>query len=281
MELVKPEPLVVAGKAHYTLSSYDFPEIKVLVPRITKEDVTYAYLALVMQAGGQPEDSTSDIWVQKTFGVPGVDALTQAVHQELEAQNQMMVEQQKADGCANELASRLQQRVYQGRVNEIRSQLMESLTADLAREGVSQADFLRSVGMSMPDLERTMEQQAKTAAEHEAAILAWAAERDVTVNDSEIPELLGIPEDEDANKILDQARHAGDYEDMRQAALQNKAMNIIMSECSCTYVHETAEEAATRAARMQAQMQAELDKEAAAGDDADDSSEDGPRFTLV
>ena len=40
MELVKPEPLVLGGKAYYTLSSYDAPDIEVFVPRVTEDEVT-------------------------------------------------------------------------------------------------------------------------------------------------------------------------------------------------------------------------------------------------
>ena len=275
MELVKPEPLILGGKAYYTLSSYDAPDIEVFVPRVTEDEVTYAYAALIMDAGGEPSDTVNDIWVQKTFNMPGADALHDAVRAELEAEVNMMVEQQKAEACANALASRLRERVLPQRISQIRTQLMGTFARDLDAQGVSQDEFLAANHMTMMDFQRIMDEQAKTTATHEAAILAWAEERGVNVTDDEIPALIGIPEDADVKGILADIRASGQLEDVRQAAVQNKAMRMLVSECSCNYVHETANQAAARVAKMQADMRAAAEADSRNGED------DGPTFKLV
>ena len=74
MELVKPEPLVIGGRAHYTLTSYDPVSIDVDVPYTTEEDVEYALQVTVAQAGGGPAQLNDDAWMREQFeDVSGVD----------------------------------------------------------------------------------------------------------------------------------------------------------------------------------------------------------------
>ena len=80
MELVKPEPLVIGGRAHYTLTSYDPVSIDVDVPYTTEEDVEYALQVTVAQAGGGPAQLNDDAWMREQFeDVSGVDEMRACV----------------------------------------------------------------------------------------------------------------------------------------------------------------------------------------------------------
>jgi len=65
------------------------------------------------------------------------------------------------------------------------------------------------------------------------------------VDDGEFTHYLSVPE-KDLEQFIDQARHQGFYGEIRDAALRNKAMETVVSECVCNYKHESKEEAASR-----------------------------------
>ena len=90
----------------------------------------------------------------------------------------------------------------------------------------------------------------RTMAEQNAAIDAFAQERKLKVEDDELPQALGMGMSE-ANDLIDQAREAGQLEMLRQMAVRVKAMRIVVTECSCSYQMESAEEAAARVAEFQ------------------------------
>ena len=43
MELVKPDPLIIGGKAHYTLTSYEPVSVEVEVHNVSEEDVDLGF----------------------------------------------------------------------------------------------------------------------------------------------------------------------------------------------------------------------------------------------
>lgn len=242
MELVKPEPLVIGGRAHYTLTSYEPVSIEIEAHRITDEDVSSAMQFAIMQAGGGPERLNDDAWVRDKFeGIARSSSeLRTVVRAQLEETNELMMEEQKIGACANALANRLVQRVPRDQIERTREFVAQSFYMSLAQEDMTEAEFLSSSGMSAKDLQLMLDEQAKTTAEHEAAISAWAEHFNLQVNDDEVSDFLGVPPSE-------KDRFANDYtaipmakkDELRAMAVQNKAMASIVSECSCTYAYDT------------------------------------------
>lgn len=273
MELVKPEPLIIGGRAQYTLTSYEPVVIEVDVPYTTEEDIEYALQIMVMQEGGSPANMHDDAWIREHFeGIEGLDELRVVMGEQVRGLNAQMAEQQKAAKCMEVLAGRLVQRVPRAQVAQARTALVQNLAMSLRQDGLSEADFLAQTGMSHHDLEAMFDQQAEEAAQEEAAIDAWIASRKLVVNDDELPRLLGLPV-ADVEKTLADARAAGGLASLRQAALRAKALETIVAECRCTYHHETPAEAHVRVAHMRAEQEEILREMGAAP--GSPSSQDG------
>lgn len=240
MELVKPDPLIIGGHAHYTLTSYEPVSVEVVVPGVRDEDVELALAATVAQAGGTPDDLNNDIWIHKTFPeVVDADDLRDIMREQLLAMHAQMAEEQKAAKCAEALVARLVQRVPQGEIARMRSAITQAFAMSLAQDGLSEAEFLQQAGMRHADLEMMFDQQAQATAEREAALGAWSEHYLLQASDDDLVQMLDVPEDQ-REVFLDQAHRAGQIEQLRQAVLQDKALRMVMSECNCSYVHEQA-----------------------------------------
>ena len=278
MELVKPEPLVIGGRAHYTLTSYEPVSIELDVAATSEQDVELALQMTVTQMGGGPAELRSDAWVRENFeGLHNGAELRELIRQELMAMNAQVAEQQKAQRCADALARRLMQAVPQADVARAQQVLAQTFQMGLQEQGATEAEFLAQAGMRPSDLQAMFAEQAREAAEQEAAIDAWIDHFRLQISDEELPQYLGIPEEEDPAEFMSQLRLSGQMEDARQYALRNKAMDTVIAEASCTYRHETPAQAQARsleARRMlEAQMQVQQNK--------DGRDNDHPRLTLV
>lgn len=278
MELVKPEPLIIGGRAHYTLTSYDPVSIEVNVSTTSPQDVEMALQVTITQMGGGPAELQNDAWIRENFeGLHNASELRELIRQELTAMNAEVAERQKVQKCAEALASRLVQAVPRSAVIRAEKALAESFALGLQEQGATEADFLAQTGMRTSDLQAMFAAQAKDAAEQEAAIDAWIEHRKLEISDEELPRYIGVPEEEDATEILNQLRRSGQMAEARQLALRNKAMGIVVAEASCTYRHETPEQALARSRAAQrtldAQMQAQQQKKK--------RGDDRPRLTLV
>lgn len=260
MKLVKPEPLIIGNRAHYTLSSYDPVSIEVRVPYITDADVDLSLAAMAQEAGGTMADLDDDAWVQENFeGVSNLEELRRNAYDELRAMAAMIAENEKATQCANKLAERLQQSVPQTTIERYRRMAEQTFRAQLAAGSMSFEEFIAASGTRPDDLERMFDAEALSAAESEAALDAWAEYHHLKVSDEELPQLLGLDPSE-AEQYLRQASAAGELQSVRQAALRAKAIGMVVSECSCTYSHETPQEAAARNREMLEQRQALFDQ---------------------
>ncbi len=265
MELVKPEPLIISGRAHYTLTSYDPVSIVIDVASTTDEDVELAVQMSVMQLGGGPAELADEAWIRENFeGLHNASELRELVRQELMAMNGQAAEQQKVQKCAKELAKRLVQAVPQSSVARARQMVEQSFAMGLQEQGVTENEFMIQTGMRTSDLQAMFATQAKDVAEQEAAIDAWIEHRNLQISDEEIPQYAGMPPTEDTTKLLYDLHRSGQYESARTFALRNKGMSIVMAEASCTYRHETPAQAQKRAAQtrrtLEAQMQAQAQR---------------------
>lgn len=229
MELVKPDPLIIGGRAHYTLTSYDPVTLEVDVPAITEADVDRAYQIAIMQEGGGPERLADDAWIREKFeGVHGAAELRDMIRRDLQSFSSQMAEQQKAMACANALAERLVQRVPDSEVEKTRQAFEQSFRMSLEQQGSDLQTFMSQNGMTSSDYNAMVDAQANALAQQDAAVSAWADARKIEVSDDEVARLLGMPDDSGLRN----------NEQARNAARQVKAMEAIMAECSCTYKHD-------------------------------------------
>ena len=280
--IIKPEPLRLGDRFFYTLTSYDPVTIEIRVPRVIEDDVDLALEGLIAErcqgrdAADVPTPATlTDEWVAAEYPEIGtVDNLRLALRRQLEQMNAQASEESKGPRCAAELAKRLGQSVPEGEVARVRAQIQQSMAADLAREGMSVNDFMRSAGLPEMSLNAMLDEQAQAAAEQDAALDAFAQERKLKVEDAELPQFLGAPSLDEAQRVIEDARSRGQLEYLRQVATRMKAMRILVAECSCGYVQETLEEAEQRTAevrKLMANRPATLGANVVAGGKTDDT----------
>lgn len=269
-DIRKPQPFYVDGKAYYTLSSYDPVSITVNVPYTTDADVEYTLNAAVAQAGGTAQSLADPGWIRAHFdGVDNVDQLRAAIRSEVDAVNRQVAEESKPSRCAEELAKRLNQSVPQQDVDDVRNGLEQAFEIRLSQQGVTLDQFLAQTGGRRSDVSDMFAEQARELAEQQAAIDAYAAKLKIQATDDELPRLLGLGGDQ-WNQIAAEARSAGRYDDLRDAATRNKAIEQVVSACHCTYHHETPAEAGARVSELQ-----RLEREAQRASEAMDLSRAG------
>ena len=266
IEIEKPAPLMLGGKAYYTLTSYEPVQTTVTVPRVTEADIDFAVASLLAASGGSEADLDDAAWLKEhTPGVESKDELRAYIRSELQQLNESIVEEQKQTACATELARRLKQAVPQSVLAEVRRGVEMSFAQELAQSGVSLDQFMAQSGATPADLTASLDEQALRIAEQEAALDSFARERKLSVDESEFAQLLGIPA-EHFDEFLKQAKAAGQLDHLHDAALHAKAMGVAVSECECTYHHESEEEAAQRVAQVAAMRAAYVERSAQADD---------------
>ena len=266
----KPLPRMVDGHYVYTLSSMEPVSITVHVVHTTDDETDDALHELVKYHGGNAEALT-DEWVAANIGeVTTVAGLRPYVHRQLESMYAEMAERSKPDLCVRELACRLAQSVPGEELARARAIVRTSMEHDLGQQGLDLAGFLTLSGMSQTAFEAMVDQEALAAAEREAALDAYVREGGVVVDETEYPGLLGLSP-ADVRAMLADMRAAGREEFVRRAALHAKAVRLLVSECACSYEHETPEMARAR----RSQFKEARDRIAAQSDD------EGPHLKLV
>ncbi|MBQ6395544.1 MAG: hypothetical protein IJH87_04295 [Atopobiaceae bacterium] len=256
----KPEPIQLGNKYYYTLSSYDPVLIHVEIPRVTDADVDMALESIVGQEGATLPEA-DDAWIAEHFeGVGTLAEIRSRLHSQLEQMNAAYAEDSKLSLAVLELAKRLVQRVPEREIALFKEAFAQQFDLDLSKDGMTRADFLERTGSTPDMLDRMFDERAREMAEQVAALEAFIDERGITVEDDELEGLLGVPA-EHAAELIEQAKSEGTMDDVRIVALRNKASRIVMSECSCVYVHESPEDAQRRVAafRRMADQAAKLD----------------------
>lgn len=262
----KPLPLMADGKPYYTLSSYDPVSVEVLVPLVTDDDIDFALDAMLAQMGASREELEDPAWVAQTLpGIHDAGELRGFVRDQLTDANANLAEQQKVSACSAGLVERLNQRVPLETVARNRRDGESSLMQQMAQQGLTLDQFLMQMGMTRADYEEMLDAQAHDISQSAAALSAYAREKKLSVADSEIGPLLGIPEDQ-VNALVMNLRMTGRYNELLDGALQAKALQTAVSECVCTYRHETAAEAQARVEMVRlAREQAEASEDDAPG----------------
>ncbi len=280
IEIAKPLPIRLGNRYLYTLTSYEPVRVEVTVERPSDAEVELTLESLAADAGAAPEDVT-DEWVRTHIGAPSVDELKASLVRERERAVAARADETRLSRAVAKLAERLGQKVPDDEVARYRSLLLRTNELDAGALGLSLDDLLRQLGTSRAEFERNLDAQATTMAEHDAALSAFASERKLTVDESEIPYLVG-GDPARARQLVEQAKRAGTLEDLRAQCLTSKAARVVAAEATCVYVDETPEEAAARLQSMRDALSAI--RERGTQESAPASSKDagdGPNLHLV
>ena len=254
MNIQKPQPLMVDGKPHYTLTSYDPVEIEVYVPSATDDDVEMMLDTLLRSAGAGREVLSDANWLKQHFGTDDLDDIREAVRVQVVDGSYESVERQRQTLCAEALAERLGQSVPPAQLAEVRRSIESSLRAQIQASGMRLDDFLAQMGTTQVGLDSTLDEQAHSVAEQDAALGAFAQARKLTVEEGDYPRLLHMPASQ-CQALVEQAKAIGQEEQIRDSALHNHALEVVVAECVTHYHYETPEEARERAAQMRAMGQ--------------------------
>jgi hypothetical protein len=281
MPIEKPLPLMVGNKAYYSLTSYDPVEIEVDVPYTSEEDIQIGIEMTVADLGGTMADLDNPDWVAEHFdGLTTRQQVVSAMRQQVDGMNAQMAEEQKVGKCVEALSARLGQSIPPQHLEQARQAVQMRFTQQLQAEGITPDQFLARSGATMAQLDAMFDQQARQMCEGDAALSAYAHEKKLKVDEHEYGRLLGLSPD-DLKTVMDQARAAGQLDELREAALRSKAAQIVVAECSCTYNHETPEQARRRIAQFR-QMQQMYDARFGGDEPKDDAPEQGKTgFKLV
>lgn len=287
MALQKPAPLMIDGKAYYTLTSYDPAEITINMPLVTDDDVELALEALLSEGGYELSDLDDPQFISQNFeGCSTKDELLAAFRRHMQEANQQAAEEEKPTLVAEDLAQRLAQSIPEDQIARVRLGLEAQLRDQIEQQGLTWSQFLRQSGGELA-VEHMINEQASRVAEQDAALAAYAQHEHLTVERNEIPHLLGVPL-EHAQEFLDQIEASGHTDDFREGALRAKAASVAVAKSSYSYRYETPEEAADRIKRyreLRSQLSQESDqggaeKPASAGKAPHDPS-DGSHLKLV
>ena len=281
MPIDKPLPLMVGNKAYYSLTSYDPVEIEVDVPYTSEEDIQIGIEMTVADLGGTMADLDNPDWVAEHFdGLTTRQQVVAAMRQQVDGMNAQMAEEQKVGKCVEALSARLGQSIPPQHLEQARQAVQMRFTQQLQAEGITPDQFLARSGATMAQLDAMFDQQAHQMCEGDAALSAYAHEKKLKVDEHEYGRLLGLSPD-DLKTVMEQARAAGQLDELREAALRSKAAQIVVAECSCTYNHETPEQARRRIAQFR-QMQQMYDERFGGDEPKDDTDEQGKTgFKLV
>lgn len=281
MPIEKPLPLMVGNKAYYSLTSYDPVEIEVDVPYTSEEDIQLGIEMTVADLGGTMADLDNPDWVAEHFdGLTTRKQVEAAMRQQVDSMNAQMAEEQKVGKCVEALSARLGQSIPPQHLEQARQAVQMRFTQQLQAEGITPDQFLARSGATVAQMDAMFDQQARTMCEGDAALSAYAHEKKLKVDEHEYGRLLGLSPD-DLKTVMEQARATGQMDELREAALRSKAAQIVVAECSCTYNHETPEQARRRIAQFR-QMQQMYDDRFGSDEPADDTPEEGKTgFKLV
>ena len=249
IEISKPQPIRLGDRYLYTLTSYAPVEVEVTMELVTEEDIDLTLESLADEAGVALAD-VDDEWVRThAVGAGTVAELRERIREDRLQQARRLAERDKQERASEALAERLGQALPADEVARYRAMLLRSNELDAGRMGLALDDLLARSGLSRSAFDATLDQEAEVMASREAAFSAFASERKLKVDDSEIPFLLGLSAAE-TRELLESARRSGGFEDLRRQCLITKASHVVATECTCTYREETPEEAHERGQRL-------------------------------
>lgn len=243
MQHPKPLPLMLEGKPHYTLSSYDPVDIDVYVPYITDSQVQSTLELMVRQEGGTMASLDDPAWVQAHFG-PRQSRLSllERARQALQSSVDEDVHLQALQQAEQKLAERLQQSVPHEYVDAQSQDLLDEVTAEFRRESMDLQQTLDSMGATKDDLVEFFHEKAQDMAECDAALMAFATARHIRMEPDQMASYLGL-DDAEWEQAQRQMRAEGTLGTLMEQASLDKARNVVLHEAHVTYHHQTRAEA--------------------------------------
>lgn len=246
MTIQKPEPLVIGNRAFYTLTSYGPVDVQVHVVHTTDEEVELAVRSLVREAGGTEKDLADPAWVADKFdGIENERRLREQTRAYLSSLSEDSAEEQKADACLDALAERLCQSVPASQVAQVKDTLFQDIAQKVATTGQPMEAVLAQMGVRSDQLDAMLQAVATKEVKHEAALDAYASEKNIKVDETELPHLLQLSPT-DAQALIARAKAVSQMDQLFEAARRTKALEAVVAECNCTYVQATEDEAKKR-----------------------------------
>jgi FKBP-type peptidyl-prolyl cis-trans isomerase (trigger factor) len=252
MDIQKPLPLMLGGKAYYTLSRTDPVVIEVVVPQVTEEEVDLALQDIASQAGAQ--DLNDPAWLQTHFGAKTFAEVRDHLRAQMTDANYSLLEHQRAVACASALAERLGQAIPPAFLQEVRQQVEANFVAQMRAGNRDLDSMLGQMGATRDMLSKTFDQQALSIAQQDVALATFARDRGLDVAEEDYPRLLKMPASQ-VIELVKQAKATGQESQIRESALRNRALEVLVAECVCHYRHESDEEAAERVERLKQQRE--------------------------
>lgn len=193
MTIQKSEPLVIGNRAFYTLTSYGPVDVQVHVVHTTDEEVELAVRSLVREAGGTEKDLADPAWVADKFdGIENERRLREQTRAYLSSLSEDSAEEQKADACLDALAERLCQSVPASQVAQVKDTLFQDIAQKVATTGQPMEAVLAQMGVRSDQLDAMLQAVATKEVKHEAALDAYASEKNIKVDETELPHLLQL-----------------------------------------------------------------------------------------
>jgi len=241
----KGQTLNLGGRRYYSLSSYDPVSITVQIGCAIEEDVDAAMEDMARDFGIDVSD-IDDAWVAKNFGdLVSVAELRDEMFYHTQDFFAEDAEDQKPRLVAHALAERLEQGPSEEDIELIFDDMLAKFEHNLSMTGQTLDGFAKSFGGSRDMVEAMFWENARDVAAEDAALDAYARERKLRVCEDEFVMLLDLNPEEMPGMVAN-AKEAGAYDELVDAALRAKALNVAVAECTCEYEHETPEEAKER-----------------------------------
>ncbi len=278
IEIAKPEPIRLGNRYLYTLSSYEPVKVEVTVEQASDAEIELTLESLAVDSGVDVAGLT-DEWAREHTGAPSLDELKASLARERDRAVANHAEEARHAATVDELAKRLAQRVPDDEVARYRAMLLRSNELEAGSLGLALDDLLLRLGTSRAEFDRTLDEQALAEAEREAALSAFASERALSVDESEIPYLVGSDPVRGA-AYLEQMKRQGALEGLRFQCLLTKAARVVAAEAACVYVAESPEDAARRLQAMREAL-GQMRERAAQREEPSDTGSEGPDLHLV
>lgn len=249
LEIEKPLPLQLGNRYMFTLTSYEPVDVEIVRMQVQDADIDDG-IAQIMEMAGAAGQTPTDELVEELFGKEDVhtaEQLRKKVTDILATLAENSLEEQRFTGALDALAERLRERIPDEMIRGRAEQMVTTLAYELQQKGSSIDTLMTTDQVSREDLLAYASADAQIQLEQEQALIAFAAKRNITVEEKEFPALLGIPEDQ-LSEFVAAARRANSYDELHNAALAAKAGNVVAEEAKVTIVDETDEEAEARRA---------------------------------
>lgn len=177
----------------------------------------------------------TDAWVEeKIEGCSTIPEFMAQVCTQLSQQKEAELESRKAEIIADELRKRLEQSVPQHLIDEGYESFKENFEAMLKMQGSSREEFIQQQGFDYDAMIEAEKHEAQVGVERGVAMDAYAAHQQLSIEDAEIPSLLGV-DPQMGEQFIEALRKDGALEEAKISALRNKALRELVANSSISF----------------------------------------------